>query len=74
LDILKGIKFLICKDCGAFKVIYILGMNKRGSSLNSNVFVCQVDKESFVLAGFVCELDTSWSYHRERVFLEKMPP
>jgi hypothetical protein len=30
------------------------------------VFVCQVDKESVVLAGFVCQLDISWAYHRER--------
>jgi hypothetical protein len=32
------------------------------------VFVCQVDKGSIVLAGFVCQLDISWSYHRERSF------
>jgi hypothetical protein len=32
------------------------------------MFVCQVDKGSTVLAGFVCQLDTGWSYHRERSF------
>jgi hypothetical protein len=33
-----------------------------------DVFVCQVDKGSIVLAGFVCQLDIGWSYHRERSF------
>ena len=28
--------------------------------------MCQVDKGSSVLAGFEYQLDTSWSYHRER--------
>ena len=32
------------------------------------MFVCQVDKGSIVLTGFVCQLDTGWSYHRERSF------
>jgi hypothetical protein len=32
------------------------------------VFVCQADKGSIVLAGFVCQLDTGLSYHRERSF------
>ena len=32
------------------------------------MFVCKVDKGSIVLAGFVCQLDTGWSYHRERSF------
>jgi hypothetical protein len=41
-------------------------IRKYGLRLNSDVFVCQVDKGSVVLAGFVCQLDTSWSYHRER--------
>jgi hypothetical protein len=36
--------------------------------LNSDVFVCQVDKGSIVLTDFVCQLDTGWSYHRERSF------
>jgi hypothetical protein len=31
----------------------------------------QVDKESGLLAGFVCQLDTSWSYHRERSFPQR---
>ena len=30
--------------------------------------MCQVGKGSIVLAGFVCQLDTSCSYHRERSF------
>jgi hypothetical protein len=25
----KMIELLICKDCGTFKVVYILGMNKK---------------------------------------------
>ena len=33
---------------------------------NSDVFVCQVDKGSIVLAHFIRQLDTSWRYHRER--------
>ena len=40
-------------------------MNKK-VRVDSDVFVCQVDKGSIVLAGFVCQLDTSWSYHKER--------
>ena len=32
------------------------------------MFVCQVDKGSILLAGFGCQLDTGWSYHRERSF------
>jgi hypothetical protein len=36
--------------------------------LTSDVFVCRVDKGSIVLAGFVCQLDTGWNYHRERSF------
>ena len=36
--------------------------------LNSDVFLCQVDKGSIVLAGFLCQLDTGWSYHGERSF------
>ena len=32
------------------------------------MFVCHVDKGSIVLAGFECQLDTGWSYHRERSF------
>jgi hypothetical protein len=36
--------------------------------LTSDVFVCQVDKGSIVLAGFMCQLDTGWGYHRERSF------
>jgi hypothetical protein len=27
-----------------------------------------------VLAGFVCQLNTSWSFHRGRCSLEEMPP
>jgi hypothetical protein len=34
--------------------------------LNSDGFVCQVDKWSILLAGFMCQLDTSWNYHSER--------
>ena len=30
------------------------------------MFVCQVEKGSIVLASFVCQVDTVWSYHRER--------
>jgi hypothetical protein len=40
--------------------------------LNSDVFVCLVDKGSIVLAGSLCQLDTSWSYHGERVSVEEM--
>jgi hypothetical protein len=29
IEHIKGIELLICKDCGTFKVIYILGMNKK---------------------------------------------
>jgi hypothetical protein len=36
--------------------------------INSDMFVCQVDKGSFVLAGFMCQLDTGWNYHRQRSF------
>jgi hypothetical protein len=32
------------------------------------MFVCQVDKGSIVLAGFMCQIDTGWGYHRERSF------
>ena len=32
------------------------------------MFVCQVDKGSIVLAGFMCQLDPGWDYHRERSF------
>jgi hypothetical protein len=32
------------------------------------VFVCQVEKGSIALAVFLCQLDTSWSYYRERSF------
>ena len=42
--------------------------------LNSDVLVCLVEEGSVVLAGFVYQLDTSWSYHRERKCLEEMPP
>jgi hypothetical protein len=44
-----------------FKVIYILGMNKK-VRVYSDVSVFQVDKGSVVVSGF----DTSWRYHRER--------
>jgi hypothetical protein len=37
--------------------------------LTSDVFVCQVDKGSIVLVGFGCQLNTGWSYHRERSFI-----
>ena len=30
--------------------------------------LCQIIHRHIVLAGFVCQLDTSWSYHRERSF------
>jgi hypothetical protein len=41
-------------------------IRNEGLRFNSDVIVCQVDKGSIVLAGFVCQLYTSWSYHRER--------
>ena len=40
-------------------------MNKK---VRVDVFVCQVDKGSIVLASFMCQLDTGWSYHSERSF------
>jgi hypothetical protein len=54
---------------GFLKLYKILGMNKNyGLRLTSDMFVCQVDKGSIVLAGFGCQLYTGWSYHRERSF------
>ena len=27
-----------------------------------------------VVSSFVCQIDTSWEYHRKRPFLEEIPP
>jgi hypothetical protein len=37
-------------------------------------FSCHSNSKVLVLAGFVCQLDTSWSYHRERASVGEMPP
>jgi hypothetical protein len=38
------------------------------------VFVCQDDKGSIVLAGFVYQLDTAGVLTEKRASLEEMPP
>jgi hypothetical protein len=37
------------------------------------VFVCQVDKGSIVLAGFVCQLDTAKVITKKEASVEKVP-
>lgn len=27
-----------------------------------------------LVSSFVCQIDTSWEYHRKRAFLEEIPP
>jgi hypothetical protein len=40
--------------------------NKGCPRLTPDLGFILVSKELDVLAGFVCQLDTSWSYHKER--------
>ena len=42
--------------------------------LTSDVFVCQVDKGSIVLASFVCQLDTAGVITEKGASVEEMPP
>ena len=42
--------------------------------LNSDVFVCQVDKESIVLAGFVCHLTQAGVITEKRVSVGEVCP
>jgi hypothetical protein len=38
----------------------------QGENSMKNYIQCEFDG---ILAGFVCQLDTGWSYHRERIFI-----
>ena len=50
-------------------------MNKKARAVAySDVFVCHVDKELIVLAGFVCQLDTSYNHYKKEAPVKEMPP
>jgi hypothetical protein len=42
--------------------------------LDSDVFVCQVDKRSILLAGFMCQVDTAGVITEKGASVEEMSP